>query len=76
MDRAALRASRKAAWRLIPFLILSDKPREAAWLEPDERMALQARIDHERKSREAIRHYRLGEALTNTRVLGLSPDYA
>jgi len=51
---------------------LTDKPIEAAWLEPDERIALQARLDHERKSREAIRHYKLGEALTNTRVLGLS----
>jgi MFS family permease len=54
---------------------LTDKPIEAAWLEPDERVALQARIDHERKSREAIRHYRLGEALTNPRVLGLSLVY-
>src|SRR6516225_9731998 len=51
---------------------LTDNPREAAWLEPDERIALQARIDHESKSREAIRHYKLGEALTNPRVLGLS----
>jgi MFS family permease len=51
---------------------LTDKPIEAAWLEPDERIALQARIAHERKSREAIRHYKLGEALTNPRVLGLS----
>jgi ACS family tartrate transporter-like MFS transporter len=51
---------------------LTDQPREAAWLEPDERIALQARIDHQRKSREAIRHYKLGEALTNPRVLGLS----
>src|SRR6516225_8118575 len=51
---------------------LTDKPIEAAWLEPDERIALQARIDHERKSREAIRHYKLGEALTSPRVLGLS----
>ena len=54
---------------------LTDKPIEAAWLEPDERIALQARIDHERRSREAIRHYRLGEALTNPRVLGLSFVY-
>jgi nitrate/nitrite transporter NarK len=45
---------------------------EASWLQPDERIALQASIDHERKSREAIRQYRLGEALTNPRVLGLS----
>jgi MFS family permease len=50
---------------------LTDKPIEATWLDPDERIALQARIDHERKSREAIRHYKLGEALTNPRVLGL-----
>jgi MFS family permease len=54
---------------------LTDKPIEAAWLEPDERIALQARIDHERKSREAIRHYKLAEALTNPRVLGLSVVY-
>jgi MFS transporter, ACS family, tartrate transporter len=54
---------------------LTDNPREAAWLEPDERIALQARIDHERKSREAIRHYKLREALTNPRVLGLSLVY-
>jgi MFS family permease len=51
---------------------LTDKPREAAWLELDERIALQARLDDERKRREAIRKYTLGEALTNPRVLGLS----
>jgi MFS family permease len=54
---------------------LTDKPREAAWLEPNERIALQARLDDERKSREAIRKYTLGEALTNPRVLGLSLVY-
>jgi ACS family tartrate transporter-like MFS transporter len=51
---------------------LTDKPGEAAWLEPNERIALQARLDDERKGREAIRKYTLGEALTNPRVLGLS----
>jgi MFS transporter, ACS family, tartrate transporter len=54
---------------------LTDKPKEAVWLDPDERVALQARIDHERKSREAIRHYRLGEALISPRVLGLGLVY-
>jgi MFS transporter, ACS family, tartrate transporter len=54
---------------------LTDKPREAAWLESNERIALQARLDDERKSREAIRKYTLGEALTNPRVLGLSLVY-
>jgi MFS family permease len=37
---------------------LTDKPREAAWLEPDDRIALQARIDHERKSRDVEGRYR------------------
>jgi MFS family permease len=60
---------------LWPLKHLTDKPIEAAWLDPDERVALQARIDHERKSREAIRHYKLGEALINPRVLGLSLVY-
>jgi MFS transporter, ACS family, tartrate transporter len=55
-------------WALVH---LTNKPIEATWLKSDERIALQARIDHERKSREAIRHYKLGEALTNPRVLGL-----
>jgi MFS family permease len=50
---------------------LADKPMEATWLGPYERIALQERIDHERKSREAIRHYKLWEAVTNHRVLGL-----
>jgi MFS family permease len=54
---------------------LTDRPREAAWLAPDERIALQARLDDERKSREAIRHYTLGEALRNPRVLALSVVY-
>jgi MFS family permease len=54
---------------------LTDKPGEAAWLEPDERIALQAKIDNERKSREAIRHFKLGEALTSLRILGLSVVY-
>jgi MFS family permease len=54
---------------------LTDKPRVAAWLEPDERVALQARIDHERKSREAVRHYKLGEALTSPRVFSLGAVY-
>jgi nitrate/nitrite transporter NarK len=54
---------------------LTDKPIDAAWLEPDERIVLQARIHNERKSREAIRRYKLGEALTSPRVLGLSLVY-
>jgi MFS family permease len=54
---------------------LTDSPKEATWLEPQERVALQARLDNERMSREAIRRYTLGEALRNPRVLALSVVY-
>jgi MFS family permease len=54
---------------------LTDRPADAAWLEPDERLALQARLDDERRGREAIRKYTLSEAFTNPRVLGLSVVY-
>jgi MFS transporter, ACS family, tartrate transporter len=57
------------------LIYLTDRPKEAAWLEAGERTALQASLDDERKSREAIRHYTLREALTNYRVLGLSLVY-
>jgi MFS family permease len=49
---------------------LTDKPIKATWLEIDERSALQARLDDERRDREAIRKYSLREALTNPRVIG------
>jgi MFS transporter, ACS family, tartrate transporter len=54
---------------------LTDRPKDADWLEPDERRTLQARLDDERERREAIRKYRLGEALRNPRVIGLSLVY-
>ena len=54
---------------------LTDKPNDAAWLEPEERSAVQARLDQERKHREAIRRYSVREALSNRRVLTLSIIY-
>jgi MFS family permease len=47
---------------------LTDRPREAAWLEPDERIALQARLDDERKSREAA--FSLSASSTSELFLG------
>ncbi len=54
---------------------LPDKPKDAAWLTVNERIALQTRLDEERKSREAIRRYTLGQALRSPRVLGLGLVY-
>ena len=60
---------------LLVFQYLTDKPTDAAWLEPKERSAVQARLDQERKHREAIRHYSVWQALSNPRVLGLGIVY-
>jgi MFS family permease len=50
---------------------LTDKPSDATWLENEERRILQVRLDAERKGREEIRKYSLGEVFTNPRILGI-----
>jgi MFS family permease len=47
---------------------LTDRPRDAAWLRPDQREWLQSRLDSETAQREAIRRYTAVEALLNPRV--------
>ena len=54
---------------------LTDRPADAQWLSADERTAVQGRLDAERANRETIKHFSLGEALTNPRVLGLALVY-
>src|SRR5271156_1550751 len=65
--------SGRRAWR--PLLSLHDRPEHAQWLEPGQRRWLIERLAAERAQREAIRHYSLGEALRNSRVLLLSLVY-
>jgi nitrate/nitrite transporter NarK len=60
---------------VIVFFYLTDRPSEAAWLEPEERTWLVARLDHERKQREMVRHYSVTDALLNPKVLALSVVY-
>jgi MFS family permease len=54
---------------------LTDGPADAHWLTPDERHWLAARLAHERRSREAIVKFTLGEALAHPRVLLLGLVY-
>src|SRR5271170_3621178 len=65
--------SGRRAWR--PLLSLHDRPEHAQWLEPGQRRWLIERLAAERAQREAIRHYSLGEALRDRRVLLLSLVY-
>jgi ACS family tartrate transporter-like MFS transporter len=57
-------------WRWLP-----DRPSEAAWLTASERDRLEATLERERAYRDRVRKYRLGEALTNGRVLALGVLY-
>jgi MFS family permease len=59
----------------IVFFYLTDKPEKAKWLTPQERDALAHDLAQEKVQREAMRHYSLGEALSNPRVLALSAIY-
>ena len=63
---------------LVGFVVLGyllDKPKDAPWLEPAERDALNAKLEAEARNREAARTYSLKDALTNPRVLALSLVY-
>ena len=54
---------------------MTDWPSQAHWLTAEQRDWLTARLDSERRQREAIRHYSLKQALTDKRVLLLSLVY-
>jgi MFS family permease len=59
-----------AAWRW-----LTDRPESAAWLDDAERRWLVARLDVERRARESLRSFTVGEALGDPKVLLLSGVY-
>ncbi len=60
---------------IIFYFTMTDRPEQADWLEPAQRDWLIGRLAAERAQRESIRHYGLGEALKNPRVLLLSLVY-
>jgi MFS transporter, ACS family, tartrate transporter len=60
------------------FLVLmwlTDVPEHAEWLDPEERSWLARRMAAERKTKEAVRHFTLKEALIHPRVMALSVVY-
>lgn len=59
----------------VVLALLADKPSSAAWLPADERAWLEARLAAERQRVESHRRLTLGQALTDSRVLGLSLVY-
>ncbi len=59
----------------VTWFLLTDHPKDAAWLRPDQRTWLQARLDSEQRQREAVHNYGLGEAMSNPRVWLLTLVY-
>ncbi|MEJ0016932.1 MAG: MFS transporter [Acetobacteraceae bacterium] len=59
----------------VVLIWLTDRPRDALWLRPEQREWLEARLESERAQREAIKHFELGEAMANPRVWWLTLVY-
>lgn len=57
-------------WRL-----LTDRPKDATWLKPEQRAWLVARLESERTESEAARKFSLGQAFYNPRVWLISIAY-
>jgi ACS family tartrate transporter-like MFS transporter len=60
---------------LVVLFLLTDRPRQARWLEPDEREALEAELERERAAHKASRHMTVLEALGHPKVLMLTAAY-
>jgi MFS family permease len=57
------------------WALLTDRPKDAAWLRPQQRTWLQERLDSEQAQREAVRKYSLGEAFRNPKLWLLTLAY-
>src|SRR5690242_3454735 len=57
------------------FFYLTDRPADATWLLGDERTWLAERLQFERRQREALHEYTVGQALVNPHVIALSLVY-
>jgi ACS family tartrate transporter-like MFS transporter len=60
---------------VIVFFYLTDRPRQASWLTPEEREALEAELEREKAATVAKHRMTFGEALRNPKVLLLVLAY-
>ena len=60
---------------VLAFVVLSkltDRPRQAAWLTEEEREALQAELDAEKRRHGAAKHFTVAQALAHPKILLLA----
>jgi ACS family tartrate transporter-like MFS transporter len=60
---------------VLVLLLLPNRPRDARWLTPDERDALEAELERERLARSGQKKMKVLEALTHPKVLLLALAY-
>ena len=60
---------------IIVLIFLTDRPRNARWLDDDEREALETELERERAEHHASRHMKLRDALKQPKVLVLAAAY-
>jgi len=59
----------------ITFFYLTDWPREAGWLPPEEREWIKRELEEENRRKKRLRSYSIGEAVRNKNVLLLTLSY-
>ena len=60
---------------IVVYFALTDSPAQAKWLHEDERDWLTGRLALEKQHQDAIRHFKLGEALRNPRMWAFTLVY-
>jgi MFS transporter, ACS family, tartrate transporter len=60
---------------IVVFAFLTDRPRQANWLDPDEREALEKELEREKALHHAGKHMSVLEALRHPKVLLLATAY-
>jgi ACS family tartrate transporter-like MFS transporter len=60
---------------IVALFLLTDRPREANWLTPEEKEALEAELEKDRAARSATRRMTVLEAFQNPKVLLLAGAY-
>jgi ACS family tartrate transporter-like MFS transporter len=57
------------------LFVMTDRPEQAQWLEPDERTWLAAELQRERRQVEGVRKYSLWQSLYDPRIIALCAIY-
>ena len=53
---------------VITWVLLTDRPKDAAWLRPEQRTWLQQRLDSEQSQRESVHRFEIGETMRENGV--------